>query len=94
MFARLRALLVASVLVLSLSLNEGSRLTCSLSLVANVYTNIDNWLDVKSLPSELGQIGGIALSNANDELVVFHRGSRKWEYKYEKKRNAMPMYHR
>jgi hypothetical protein len=44
-----------------------------------LYRNVENWPDVKSLPSQLGQIGGIALSNGNDQLVVFHRGSRKWE---------------
>ncbi|CAF0855130.1 unnamed protein product [Adineta ricciae] len=48
----------------------------------NVYTNVENWPDVKTLPAELGEIGGIALSNGNNELIVFHRGSRKWEYKY------------
>ena len=43
---------------------------------------MENWPDVKTLPTELGEIGGIALSNGNKELIVFHRGSRKWEYKY------------
>ncbi|CAF1507834.1 unnamed protein product [Rotaria sp. Silwood1] len=49
---------------------------------SNLYKNVENWPDVKSLPAQLGQIGGIALSNANNELIVFHRGSRKWEFKY------------
>ncbi|CAF1192501.1 unnamed protein product [Adineta steineri] len=49
---------------------------------SNLYTNTENWPDVKTLPVELGEIGGIALNNANNELIVFHRGSRKWEYKY------------
>ncbi|CAF4166353.1 unnamed protein product, partial [Adineta steineri] len=45
----------------------------------NVYKSVHHWPNVQSLPKELGQVGGIALNNANDELVVFHRGSRKWE---------------
>jgi hypothetical protein len=45
----------------------------------DLYTNVEAWPDVKSLPTQLGQIGGIALNNANDELIVFSRGSRKWE---------------
>ncbi|CAF0866492.1 unnamed protein product [Rotaria sp. Silwood1] len=49
---------------------------------SNLYKNVENWPDVKSLPAQLGQIGGIALNNANNELIVFHRGSRKWEFKY------------
>ena len=53
-------------------------------VLANLYTNVENWPDVKTLPTELGEIGGIALSNGNNELIVFHRGSRKWEYKYVK----------
>jgi hypothetical protein len=43
--------------------------------------NIETWPDVKALPPQLGEIGGIALNNANDELVVFYRGQRKWEFK-------------
>ena len=50
-----------------------------LLFLANTYTYIESWPDVKSLPNELGQVDGIALNNANGELVVFHRGSRKWE---------------
>lgn len=42
------------------------------------YTNIETWPDQKTT-KEIGQIGGIALNNANSELVVFHRASRKWE---------------
>ncbi|CAF2813402.1 unnamed protein product [Rotaria sp. Silwood2] len=49
---------------------------------SNLYKNVENWPDVKSLPAQLGEIGGIGLNNANNELIVFHRGSRKWEYKY------------
>ena len=49
--------------------------------LANLYTCIDSWPDVHSLPRQLGEIGGLALNNANDELVVFHRGTRKWENK-------------
>ncbi|CAF1152901.1 unnamed protein product [Rotaria sordida] len=49
---------------------------------SNLYTCVDSWPDVKSLPGQLGEIGGLALNKANDELVVFHRGSRKWENKY------------
>lgn len=49
--------------------------------LANLYTNIETWPDAKSLPATLGQIGGIALTNANDELVVFYRGPRIWEQK-------------
>jgi hypothetical protein len=49
--------------------------------LANLYTCVDSWPDTKSLPSQLGEIGGLALNKANDELVVFHRGSRKWENK-------------
>ncbi len=52
-----------------------------LFFVANLYTNIENWPDVKSLPAQLGQIGGIALTNGNNELVVFYRGSRTWDSK-------------
>ncbi|CAF4056558.1 unnamed protein product [Adineta steineri] len=48
----------------------------------NVYKSVHHWPNVQSLPKELGQVGGIALNNANDELVVFHRGSRKWEFYY------------
>lgn len=48
----------------------------------NLYTCVDSWPDLKSLPTELGEIGGLAMSKNNDELVVFHRGSRKWENKY------------
>jgi len=53
-------------------------LLCS---VANLYTCVDSWPDAKTLPPQLGEVGGIALNKANDELVVFHRGSRKWENK-------------
>ncbi|UJR29117.1 hypothetical protein I4U23_010331 [Adineta vaga] len=49
---------------------------------SNLYINVENWPDMKSLPTQLGEIGGIALNNANNELIVFHRGSRKWEFKY------------
>ncbi|CAF3800134.1 unnamed protein product [Rotaria sordida] len=49
---------------------------------SNLYKSVENWPDIKSLPAQLGQVGGIALNNANDELIVFHRGSRKWEFKY------------
>jgi hypothetical protein len=49
--------------------------------LATLYTNIETWPDIKSIPAQLGEIGGIALNNANDELVVFYRGIRKWEYK-------------
>jgi hypothetical protein len=42
---------------------------------------VDSWPDAKTLPPQLGEVGGIALNKANDELVVFHRGSRKWENK-------------
>ena len=49
--------------------------------VANLYTCTDSWPDIKSLPDRLGEIGGLALNKANDELVVFHRGPRKWETK-------------
>ncbi len=52
-----------------------------LSFSANLYTCVDSWPDRKSLPSQLGEVGGLALTKANDELVVFHRGSRKWENK-------------
>ncbi|CAF1185230.1 unnamed protein product [Didymodactylos carnosus] len=46
----------------------------------NLYKCIDTWPDSKSVP-RLGQIGGIALG-FNDDLVVFHRGERKWESRY------------
>ncbi|CAF4387663.1 unnamed protein product [Rotaria socialis] len=49
---------------------------------SDLYTNVETWPDVKSLPAQLGEVGGIALNNANNELVVFHRGSRNWEFKY------------
>jgi hypothetical protein len=49
----------------------------------NLYTNIESWPDIESLPVELGEIGGIALTNADNELVIFHRGSRKWELKQD-----------
>jgi hypothetical protein len=49
--------------------------------LADLYTNIETWPDVKSLPAQLGEIGGITLTNSNNELAVFFRGSRKWEYK-------------
>jgi hypothetical protein len=49
---------------------------------SNLYTCVDSWPDSKSLPSQLGEVGGVALTKGNDELVVFHRGSRKWENKY------------
>ncbi|CAF4235914.1 unnamed protein product, partial [Rotaria magnacalcarata] len=49
---------------------------------SDLYTNVEIWPDVKSLPAQLGEVGGIALNNANNELVVFHRGSRNWESKY------------
>ncbi|CAF4777868.1 unnamed protein product [Rotaria sp. Silwood1] len=52
------------------------------SFTANLYENVENWTDVQSLSAQLGEIGGIALNNANNELIVFHRGSRKWEFKY------------
>lgn len=29
---------------------------------------------------KVGQVGGVAVDN-NNEVVIFHRGSRKWEYK-------------
>ncbi|CAF1639099.1 unnamed protein product, partial [Adineta ricciae] len=48
----------------------------------NLYTCVETWPDVKSLPGQLGEIGGITLNKANDELIVFHRGTRKWETKY------------
>lgn len=48
--------------------------------LANLYNNVDTWPDLKSLSTALGEIGGIALSNSNSELVVFHRGSRRWEF--------------
>jgi hypothetical protein len=51
--------------------------------LANLYTNVEGWPDLKSLPTQLGEIGGIALTNGNNELVVFSRGSRKWEFKYD-----------
>jgi len=54
---------------------------CMYSFSANLYTCVDSWPDAKSLPSQLGEVGGIALTKGNDELVVFHRGSRKWENK-------------
>jgi hypothetical protein len=44
---------------------------------------VETWPDVKSFPSALGEVGGIALTKNNEELVVFHRGPRKWENKYE-----------
>lgn len=56
-------------------------LIISFDILANLYTCIESWPDTKSLPGQLGEIGGLALNKANDELVVFHRGSRKWENK-------------
>lgn len=50
-------------------------------IVANLYACVDSWPEIKSLPGQLGEIGGLALNKANDELIVFHRGSRKWENK-------------
>lgn len=29
---------------------------------------------------KVGQVGGVAV-DTNNEVVIFHRGSRKWEYK-------------
>lgn len=52
-----------------------------LCLAANLYTCVETWPDVKSFPSLLGEVGGIALTKSNEELVVFHRGPRKWENK-------------
>ncbi len=49
--------------------------------LANLYTCVDSWPGTKFLPSQLGEIGGLALNNANDELVLFHRDGRKWEKK-------------
>ncbi|CAF3020503.1 unnamed protein product [Rotaria sp. Silwood2] len=49
------------------------------SFKTNLYKNVQDWPDIKSLPIQFGEIGGIALNNANNELIVFHRGSRKWE---------------
>ncbi|UJR10829.1 hypothetical protein I4U23_015016 [Adineta vaga] len=48
----------------------------------NQYVNIETWPDQKVTINQLGHIGGIALNNANNELVVFHRASRKWEFQY------------
>jgi hypothetical protein len=31
---------------------------------------------------KVGQVGGVAVDN-NKEVVIFHRGSRRWEYKYD-----------
>ena len=56
-------------------------LRCSVILASVTYHNVDSWPDVKSLPTPLGEIGGIALNARASELVVFHRGSRKWESK-------------
>lgn len=49
---------------------------------SNLYQCVDSWPDVKNLPSQLGEIGGLAMTKGNDDVVVFHRGSRKWENKY------------
>ncbi|CAF1189885.1 unnamed protein product, partial [Didymodactylos carnosus] len=46
----------------------------------NLYKCIETWPDSKSTPG-VGEIGGIAL-DLNDDLVIFHRGQRKWENKY------------
>lgn len=29
---------------------------------------------------KVGQVGGVAV-DTNNEVVIFHRGSREWEYK-------------
>ena len=54
---------------------------CFCFCLADLYKTVEGWPDVASLPTQLGEIGGIALTNANNELVVFSRGSRKWEFK-------------
>ncbi|CAF1125696.1 unnamed protein product [Adineta ricciae] len=46
------------------------------------YTNIETWPEQKTTTSQLGHVGGIALNNVDKELVVFHRGTRRWESQY------------
>ena len=43
------------------------------------YKNIETWPDHKTTTSQLGHVGGIALNSGDKELVVFHRGTRRWE---------------
>ncbi len=38
--------------------------------LANLYTCVDSWPDTKSLPSQVGEIVGLALGKANVVLVV------------------------
>ena len=37
---------------------------------------MENWYDAKS--AKFGQIGGIAINQKSDTILVFHRGEQVW----------------
>lgn len=41
------------------------------------YTFAENWYDQKSIG--LGQVGGIAINQKSENIVIFHRGSQVWQ---------------
>ncbi|CAF0958876.1 unnamed protein product [Brachionus calyciflorus] len=41
------------------------------------YTNLENWYNPKSI--NLGQIGGIAISEKTESVYIFHRASQLWQ---------------
>lgn len=55
------------------------------SNLPELYRLVDHWPaggnETGTLRGPIGQISGVAFDERNDQVLVFHRGDRKWDYR-------------